>query len=70
MKVKELIEILKEHDQEAIVCFDEYIGCDTPTLEVQSVEFFHRGRRVNGDSSSLTDDDGKAKFNLIKFKTE
>jgi len=69
MKVKELVKYLKGCNQEAVICFDEYIGSNTPTLEVKTAELYQKGRYINEDISSLINREGKAKLDLIKLST-
>lgn len=69
MKAKDLIKILSKNP-ESIVCFNDYIGYDTPLLPLKSVEEVDKDRLLTSqDKSPLLDNSKRAKKALIILRT-
>jgi hypothetical protein len=53
MKAKDLAKILLENP-EATVVFDEYIGCDTPVVDIGNVEVYKKGQKIQNFDGSCS----------------
>jgi hypothetical protein len=69
MKVKELIKLLKEHDENIEVCIDVYTGCLTPALKIKVVQLIKKGS-YNDEGGELFNDADIAVEDMLILRTK